>query len=215
MKPLKKIKIKWSPSFSYGIGLLTTDGNLSKDGRHITFTSKDFELINNFQKSLGIRYPVSKKCSGSQKAKKYYFVCFGDVCLYKFLVQIGLMPRKSKIIKEVRVPNKYFFDFLRGHLDGDGSFYSYWDPRWRSSFMFYTVFLSASKKHIIWLQRKILKLVGIRGHINKSKLCYQLKYAKKESVKLLPKIYYQKEILYLKRKKEKIENVLLKTGVTL
>lgn len=41
MKPLSKIKIKWSPKFAYCIGLITSDGNLSKDGRHISFTSKD------------------------------------------------------------------------------------------------------------------------------------------------------------------------------
>gem|GEM_PF-6676481 len=45
MKPLGKVKIQWSPEFAYVIGLLTTDGNLSPDGRHINFTSKDRELV--------------------------------------------------------------------------------------------------------------------------------------------------------------------------
>ena len=68
-------------------------------------------------------------------------------------MSIGLMPNKTKIIGAVKIPNNYFFDFLRGHFDGDGTFYSYWDPRWRSSHMFYVVFASASLKHIIWLQK--------------------------------------------------------------
>ena len=40
MKRLSKIKIKWSSKFAYAMGLLATDGNLSKDERHIDFTSK-------------------------------------------------------------------------------------------------------------------------------------------------------------------------------
>lgn len=48
MKPQNKVKIKWSPEFAYAIGLLVTDGNLSPDGRHLNFTSKDRELAETF-----------------------------------------------------------------------------------------------------------------------------------------------------------------------
>lgn len=40
MKPQGK-PITWSPEIAYAVGLLTTDGSLSIDGRHIDFTSKD------------------------------------------------------------------------------------------------------------------------------------------------------------------------------
>ncbi len=210
MKPLGKVKIKWSPEFSYAIGLIATDGSLSSDKRHISFTSKDLELINKFQKSLGTNNNIGKKSSGSQKLKKYYFVHIGDVLFYKFLLTIGLMPRKTKIIGNIDIPNEYFFDFLRGHLDGDGTFYSYWDKRWKSSFMFYTVFVSASKNHIEWLQNMIFNFLRIKGHITKSKnrSCYQLKYAKKDSLKLLQKIYYSNNVVCLKRKRLKIQKAL-------
>lgn len=48
MKPMNKVKIKWSPEFAYAIGLLVTDGSLSKDGIHIDFTSNDKEQLVNF-----------------------------------------------------------------------------------------------------------------------------------------------------------------------
>ena len=51
-KPKGKVKIEWSPDFAYAIGLITTDGNLSPDGRHVNFTSKDLELIKNFHRGL-------------------------------------------------------------------------------------------------------------------------------------------------------------------
>ncbi len=209
-KPKSKVQIKWSANFAYSIGLLTTDGNLSPDGRHINFTSKDEELVQLFCRCLGLNNKIGRKARGGEKEKKYFLVQFGDVNFYKFLLKIGLMPNKSKQLKKIKIPPKYFFDFLRGHFDGDGTFYSYWDPRWHSSFMFYTEFISASNKHIDWLRSRISQNLGLRGHITKDgkKTCYQLKYAKTESLKLFPKLYYNKNIVCLQRKRLKIERAI-------
>jgi len=209
MKPLGKVKIKWSSEFAYALGLLATDGNLSPDGRHFDFTSKDKEQLRNFMKCLGIKVKIGYKISG-YTGKKSPHIQFGDVNFYRFLLDIGFMPKKSKIISEIKIPNKYFFDFLRGHLDGDGTFFSYWDPRWKSSFMFYTVFISASKRHIDWIRNELFELLKIKGHIarDSKKSVYQLKYAKAESLKLLPKIYYNSGIVCLSRKRLKIEKAL-------
>ena len=209
MKPLNKVKIKWSPEFAYAIGLLVTDGNLSPDGRHFDFTSQDKEQLLNFMKCLGIKVKIGYKISG-YTGKRSTHIQFGDVNFYKFLFQIGLMPAKTKIISKIDIPENYFFDFLRGHHDGDGTFFSYWDPRWKSSFMFYTVFISASKKHIDWIRNKLFKLLRIKGHITRDskKSVYQLKYAKTESLKLLPKMYYNSKVICLSRKRFKIEKAL-------
>lgn len=205
-KPQNKVKIEWSPNFAYAIGLLTTDGCLSGDGRHIELTSKDKEQLKNFMKCLGIKNKIGFKASG-YSGKKTTRLQFGDVNFYKFLLNIGLMPNKSKILAELDIPEKYFFDFLRGHFDGDGTFYYYWDPRWHSSFMFYLEFISASKKHIDWIRSKLFKFLKIKGHITKDarKSTYQLKYAKSESLKLFSKLYYNKNIICLRRKRLKIE----------
>lgn len=210
MKPLKKVKIEWSPEFAYAIGLLATDGNLSRDGRHIVFTSKDKELVRDFKKCLRINNTIGRKSDKYGKTKKYFRVQFGDIIFYKFLLKLGLTPNKSKTISTLNIPEKYFWDFLRGHLDGDGTFYSYFDPRWRSSYMFYTVLVSASKKHIDWLRTMIFETIKIKGHITKSAndSIYQLKYAKSESLKLLPKLYYDKNVVCLSRKRLKIERTL-------
>jgi hypothetical protein len=206
-KPLKKTSSEWSPNLAYAIGLLVTDGSLSKDGRHLDFTSKDKELINIFLNCLSIQAKVSLKKSGKSLGA-YYRTQWSDVVFYKFLESIGLMPNKTKIIEEVKIPNEYFFDFLRGHLDGDGTFYSYWDKRWKSSYMFYTVFISASEKHLKWLQEKNNNILNIKGHFCKAGSIFQLKYAKAESLQLLSKIYYNKKIPHLPRKRIKINRAL-------
>jgi hypothetical protein len=138
-------------------------------------------------------------------------VQFSDVNFYNFLFDIGLMPNKSKVLESIAIPNNYFFDFLRGDFDGDGTFYSYWDPRWKASYMFYTVFMSASEKHMLWMREEIFQRLGIKGHltITGKTPMYQLKYAKAESLKLLPKMYYNPEVVCLSRKREKIRNALV------
>lgn len=206
----KKITINWSSNLAYAIGLITTDGCLSKDRRHIIFVSKDLQLIKTFQKCLKIRKKIGIKASGFNPSKKYFFVQFSNVCFYNFLISIGLTPAKSKKLGSLKIPNRYFFDFLRGHFDGDGTFYGYWDKRWKNSFMFYTRFVSASEEHILWINNKLIKLLDIKGSFNKdkiSKMC-QLKYAKKDSMAIVSKMYYRKGLPCLKRKYNKIINVL-------
>ena len=213
MKPLGKVKIEWSPNFAYALGLLATDGNLSIDGRHFDLTSKDREQLINFMKCLGIRVKIGYKTSG-YTGRRRTRIQFGDVKLYRFLLGIGFMPAKTKILSEISMPRKYFFDFLRGHFDGDGTFYSYWDPRWKSSFMFYTEFISASQRHITWIRKELKKTLGIKGHVTKAKSSsvYQLKYAKTESLKLLQKMYYNNAVVCLSRKRNKIEKALKIAG---
>jgi len=207
-KPLSKVNTRWSPRFAYAIGLLTADGNLSPDGRHINFTSKDKQLVQLFRNCLGIKNRIGRKARGYSREKKYFVVQFGDVKFYKFLFNIGLLPNKSKTLGILKIPNRYFFDFLRGYFDGDGTFYFYWDTRWRSSFMFYAEFISASRENINWLQDTLLKKLKIKGHVTQYRRTYRLKYAKKESLVLLQRMYYQNNGIYLKRKYFKIQKAL-------
>ena len=208
-KPKGAINVVWSANFAYAIGLLVTDGCLSKDGRHIDFTSKDLDQINNFQKCLGINLKIGKK--NNSRGSSAFRVQIGDVLFYKFLQEIGLAQAKSLILNEIKVPEIHFFDFLRGCFDGDGSSYSYWDPRWKSSFMFYVEFSSASKLFIYWIMGEIKKKVGVMGIITKSKSknpCYLLRYAKKSGLEIIKKMYYNPNVVCLPRKLKKIKKTL-------
>jgi hypothetical protein len=213
-QPRGKVKIEWSSNFVYALGLLATDGNLSPSGRHINFTSKDLEQIDNFQQALDIRVLVGKKARGGETEKKYYALQFGDVLLYKFLISIGIGPAKSKTLGRVDIPNQYFFDFLRGVFDGDGYVYSYFDPRWKSSFLWYLGFCSASPSFLEWLRLEISERVGVKGHVTKAKnsSCRQLKYAKKEASVVINKMYERKKTIHLKRKRLKIDEILAIVG---
>jgi len=209
-KPKGKVELKWSPNFAYAIGLLATDGCLYKDGRHVSLTSIDVEQLNNFNKALDIRVKISTK--QASEGRWCTHVQFSDARFHRFLISIGVTPAKSKTISKVDVPQGYFFDFLRGSFDGDGCFYSYWDKRWRSSHMFYLTYSSASLEHIEWLRKEIFKRANLAGHISKAhseSSVYNLRYAKKEALVIIKKMYYSPNVLCLSRKKEKIKKALL------
>ncbi len=200
----------WSKKLAYAIGLIVTDGSLSKDGRHISFVSKDREQIENFLSCLNRSEKVGFTLSGTGSA--CLRVQFSDVRLYNFLLKIGLMTNKSKRIGALKIPKKLFADFLRGHFDGDGSIHAYYDKRWLSSYLVYTSFVSASEDHIGWLRGSINDLLGIRGHITKARQSsiFQLKYAKYESQRLLSALYYRSDVIALPRKRDKVESILAK-----
>lgn len=201
MNRLGKIKIEWTQNFAYAIGLITTDGNLSKDGCHIDFTSKDKELVETFRKCLGINNKIGLKSRGGEKEKKYYRVQFGDGNFYDFLLSIGLKPVKSKNLDNLIIPDKYFSDFLRGCIDRDGNINIFKHPE--SIHPQLRVRLtSASPLFLEWVKVKVSDIIGTDGgwicSVNRALV---LSYAKADAIRLLKFIYYPAVESCLERKK--------------
>lgn len=179
----------WTPKLAYSVGLITTDGNLSPDGRHFDFTSNDRDLIETFKECLNLKNKICTKKSGGTKKNTSFRIQFGDVKLYRWLLTIGLMPNKSKILGPLKIPDKFFFHFLRGHLDGDGSIWKYFDRVYPKSLRLYITFTSASLPHLEWIQSKIQKLVDKKGSLQRGKGVHVLKFSKWDSVALIKNLY--------------------------
>ncbi len=65
----KELKIEGS-NLWYLVGLITTDGCLSSDGRHIDITSKDYAFLQEIKDCLGIGNKIGSKYN-------YYKNCLG------------------------------------------------------------------------------------------------------------------------------------------
>jgi hypothetical protein len=208
-KPHGNTPLIWSADFAYAIGLIVTDGCLYNDKRHLSFVSKDFELVQTFKDILNIKANISYKKSTSRESLTPH-IQFGDVLLYRFLEDIGLSSAKSLTIGEVKIPKLYFFDFVRGCFDGDGSAYVYRDRRWKSSYLVQTSFCSGSIKFLEWIRSRIREDAGIRGHVVscKKRHFHQLRYGRKESHVLAGRMYYAGVKSYLKRKRLKLNEIL-------
>jgi len=209
-------EFEWTPEIAYVIGLITTDGCLSKDGRHIIMRSSDLQLLKTFNNCLGLKTPIVQTNYDKWAKKPCYRVQFSNVQFYKWLLKIGLFPAKTYTIGKLKIPNEYFRDFLRGHLDGDGdisTYIDYYNTFKNEKYVYrrlYIRFRSASKQHIDWLRNRVSKLCGVKGHIleEKQKRNYQTtniwvaRFAKKDSIKLLSWIYYSPNVPCLKRKRK-------------
>ncbi|MDP3729413.1 MAG: LAGLIDADG family homing endonuclease [bacterium] len=115
---------------------------------------------------------------------------------------------KSKTIKSVKVPRRYFPDFLRGLFDGDGTFYTFWDKRWPRSFSFKLSVASASLAFINWLKEKLSQYYGVKGYMHKGDGVYHLEYVKGDSKKLFRVMYYSKNVLCFSKKYNKMKTAL-------
>lgn len=209
----------WSSNLAYAVGLLATDGNLSKDGRHINLRSSDIDLLEAFNASLNLKVVIRQSYNNGFAKKPSYRIQFSNVKLYRWLVTIGLFPAKTYTLGEINVPDEYFRDFLRGHLDGDGSITNYLDKyntykdRKYVNIRVFIRFISVSEKHIKWLRSMIINLTQSEGALYstiraKRVPMWTLKFSKKESLKLLQWIYYKNNLPSLERKRTMAMKIL-------
>lgn len=221
--PKDKLPFKeflWTSNLAYAIGLLVTDGNLSKDGRHINLRSSDKSLLKTFKSCLEIQNKIARTWNDEHAKKPIYRVQFGNVQFYRWLISIGITPAKTYTIGPIKIPKEFFRDFLRGHLDGDGSIYHYKDnyniyknKRYINT-RIYTKFISVSEKHIRWLHKMIKKYVKVHGALlrktNKGNRVdmWEIKIAKYESLKLFRWLYYKDNLPTLQRKRRIADGLL-------
>lgn len=172
--------------------------------------STEFDMLKNFKRCLNIKNRITQDWNGRLHC---YRVQFGNVQFYRWLQRIGLSPAKSKTIKGIEIPDKYFRDFIRGHFDGDGSIQVYRDNyisykgRTYNNLRLCIRLISASKHHILWLRNKIFQLQSIgcalikkQSPDNHKTTIWELKFSKHNSVKLLNWMFYENNLPSLRRK---------------
>ena len=217
------LRTTWSRDIAYVVGLIATDGNLSRNGRNLSITSKDLDLLETVRACLDLRTPVSPVKGGY--GTTCYRVQWGDRRFYHWLVGIGLTPAKSLTLGPLAIPDEHFADFLRGCIDGDGCIVVYTD-RYHTTkdtrYVYerlYVSLYSASRPFVEWIQTTVHRLVGVSGTINTNtkggpdrRPISALRYAKAESIRLIGWMYYAPDVLCLARKRVKAERFLSPLG---
>ena len=199
------------PETAYVVGLIATDGNLSGNGRAVSITSKDLDLLETVRACLDLRTRISPVKGGY--GTTCYRVQWSDRRFYRWLLGIGLTPAKSLTLGPLDIPDEYFADFLRGCIDGDGSIVTYVDryntpksPAYVYTRLFVSI-VSASPRFVEWMQTRVRSLRGLSGSLmirrsagRRDMWC--LRYAKRESLAVLRWIYYAPELASLGRKRD-------------
>ena len=173
----------------YLVGLITTDGNLSLDGRHIDITSKHRNFLEKLRKILGLKNKIGIKHSGSS-TRHYYHFQISNRNFYEFLLLIGLTPRKSLTLGELKIPAEWFSDFVRGVIDGDGCIRRWIHPSNKGEQWSLRIY-SASPVFIHWLKRKVEEHFLAKGQIHYNSMSVSvLKYGKLAAKRILGCCYY-------------------------
>ena len=199
----------WTSELAYAVGLLSTDGNLSSDGRHLAIPSIDYEQLTTLRQCLGLTNRISPGRNGERIV---YRLQWSDRAFYEWLVTIGLTPAKSLTLGPLRIPDQYFADFFRGCIDGDGSVVRYTD-RYHTAknerYVYerlYVSLVSASRPFIEWTQGTVQRLIGSCGAIDvrttrSRNPLWRLRYAKAESIRVIRWMYYAPGLPALSRKR--------------
>lgn len=213
--------ISWTSERAYAVGLMTTDGNLSRDGRHLTVTSADAELLETLRRCLDLKALVGATAPGA----RCYRVQWSDRTLHRWLREIGLSPAKSRTLSSLAVPDRYLADFVRGCIDGDGSIVVYVDryhvaknPRYVYERLYVTL-LSASWLFLDWLRAALARQTGLRGSISlrlsrRGRPYWVLRWARRESMQLLGWMYYAPFLPCLVRKRNRAAPFLAEASST-
>lgn len=194
---------------AYVLGFFTADGNMirNKRGAHfIDFYITDRDILEKIKKLLGSNHKISirdrRKVNPNYKIG--YRLQIGSKMMFNDLINLGLMPNKSKVVRMPSVPSKYVSHFVRGYFDGDGhvsaSEYQKKDRKNKSRIII-TGFTSGSKIFLEGL-RKVLKDYAVtKGGTFFYTQGYRLCFSIQDSLKLYNFMYKDSGTLYLDRKK--------------
>jgi predicted DNA-binding protein YlxM (UPF0122 family) len=117
----EKIFSKWSAKMAWVLGLLFTDGTITKTG--VAIHSIDFALLEKVKKLLDSSNPIAKRLQSYDKSKHIYEFAFYREKMRGDLNKLGLHERKSLNMLFPDVPEEYMRHFIRGCWDGDGSIF--------------------------------------------------------------------------------------------
>jgi hypothetical protein len=192
----------WSSEMAYVLGLIATDGCVSKSGT-VSLCINDRDLLEKVKDLMGSAHTI--KYYGHQEG--LYSFHFSRQKLYADLNRLGIFPNKSLNIRFPDVPDAFLIDFIRGVFDGDGSvFFEKNSPKLplRASFV------SGSKDFIETLEANLqasgMSKRTIYQQKTKNAVSYMIRYAHEDSIRLFNLLYDQDTVtkrLFLARKYDK------------
>lgn len=201
----------WSSRMAYVLGLLITDGCISRSGT-VSLCINDKELLEKVKEAM----ESAHKIEPSKHQKNLYTFHFARENMVKDLEKLCVVPKKSLVVKFPEVPQAYLSDFIRGVFDGDGSVF--FDKR-RPESPLRSSFVSGSKDFIEGLEASLGFLGMPKRTIYKQKTengwSYMFIYDHKDSIQLFKILYKNTQHgLFLKRKYNRFLEGLKSYGPT-
>lgn len=195
----------WSEEMAYILGLSFADAYIFKNkkkGYTFGISLIDEKLIRKINMTMESNYPIRKRTYGSNGI--IYELRFYIKQIYDQLIEKGLSEKKSLNMRFPYVPDKFFWHFIRGYFDGDGS------VRRIGRFLHLTI-VSGSKVFAEAMQQQITKR-GINFSLytrtkNRKNTLYELQ-VRAITTRLFCEKMYENSTIFLERKHEIIQEYL-------
>lgn len=185
---------EWSNGCAWILGWAGTDGNIDQDKKRLTFTLKDIEPLLLFNQLLDCNSePIKYKLWTSTYFSKY---------MCSKLIELGIVPNKTFILRMPEVPQEYLSHYIRGVVEGDGSI--------AKDYLRIDI-NSASIGYIEDLQKTIpFKACLITQTKNRKNALYRLSYSGLEAMKMGLWMYKDSDNMRLDRKYNRVMDKLPK-----
>ncbi|MBP6881507.1 MAG: LAGLIDADG family homing endonuclease [Candidatus Pacebacteria bacterium] len=126
------------------------------------------------------------------------------------LLNLGIVPQKTKQLKIPVIPSQLVFHFIRGYFDGDGNVWSGTinNKRITPTRVLQITFTSGCRPFLFAL-RSLLNKNGIKGgavYLPKNKQFGRLTFSTVSALLLANAMYADQSKLYLSRKKKKLDD---------
>ena len=197
----------WSSDMSYILGFLYADGNIIKTKRGTHFVSlqvKDRSILESIKTSLESDHTINIR-THKDKDSFMYRLQIGSKEYFQDLVELDLIPNKTKRMRLPNIPKTFAGDFIRGYFDGDGNVWAGYVHKERKiqTKTIQVAFTSCSKEFLNDI-KIILKSFGIEGgslYTLKKGTYSRLLYSVSDALKLYKIMYNGSYKLVLDRKR--------------
>jgi len=164
------------------------------DTNHIKKLLKSINGTNKFQ-----FFTRTKEYKGQKKTFKYVKITLSSKKMFNDLIHLGCTPQKSLKLQYPNIPSELDRHFIRGFIDGDGS----WHITKRDKTIVCT--MKSNKEILIKIKQIIKATSNVRPDSSNSPQLYRLCIQGNNKCKKLHNWLYKDSVIFLDRKKQLCE----------
>lgn len=185
---------------AYWLGFLAADGcNYQRETNAtilLNIHQKDFNHLEKFKKCLESNIPINCviQNSGFSNNTPMCRFAINSKKMSKDLENVGIVPRKSLILKPPKIQEQFYLAFILGYFDGDGSLYK---TSQNNNFSFS---IEGTKEILEWIKQVLNLDCKLEQRYNDLKNNYYIRIGGTNKVYNIIKKLYSESNIYLERK---------------
>jgi intein-encoded DNA endonuclease-like protein len=197
----------WSPAMAYIVGFTTADGYIWYGTRgamilEYSIKNTDISILEFIRSEVSPNANIRIFDRYDKRTNKTYTTAklrIFSTKICRVLAKFGIVPNKTGKEMLPNLPENFKYDYLRGLIDGDGSFGIYPQSTPNSYYSRMSI-ASASYQFLDDINKVLLMKLG--KIVNKGCNCYALTLQTRVNIITIGKLIYNTNSFYLNRKKQ-------------